>query len=123
MKKSFLLLFSQFETENKTDNWHCAADLQVTNKELQSCHSVEIKQLHEQIFDRNHCAEDFLFNKIWKSVQNSLFFFKNVDNYLGTGNLWEVLLGLSQSHMNNILTKSMMHTSVSQVSFKNVLYF
>lgn len=122
MKKSFLLLFSQFETENETDNWHCAADLQVTNKELQSCHPLEIKQLHEQIFDRNHCA-DFLFNKIWKSVQNSLFFFKNVDNYLGTGNLWEVLLGLSQSHMNNILTKSMMHTSVSQVSFKNVLYF
>ena len=85
---------------------------------------------------QNHSMNNFLIEdkgiadigseeKIFTSVQKSLFRWKNEDNQLGTWNFggkhW-AFPGLFQSHKKNVLTTNIVHTCVFQENYKN-LYF
>ena len=88
MKKLFKLLFDQLETvgSENIDNFsggfwaaHGAADKQGTLT-LFFC---VVKPLYKQFFDWNQFLDIGSEGKIWKSVQNSFFHWKNEDKSLG----------------------------------------
>ena len=126
MKKLFILLFDQLETDIRENIdslsgnlWATRGetDLPLTNKELQFCFSLLLNHFLINFFDWNCCVDIGSKGKIWKSVQNSLFHWKREDNLLGDVkypflNKHLTFLGLFQSNGKNVLIKNMVHRCV-----------
>ena len=126
MKKLFILLFDQLETDIRENIdslsgnlWATRGetDLPLTNKELQFCFSLLLNHFLINFFDWNCCVDIGSKGKIWKSVQNSLFHWKREDNLLGDVkypflNKHLIFLGLFQSNGKNVLIKNMVHRCV-----------
>ena len=126
MKKLFILLFDQLETDIRENIdslsgnlWATRGetDLPLTNKELQFCFSLLLNHFLINFFDWNCCVDIGSKGKIWKSVQNSLFHWKREDNLLGDVkypflNKHLTFLGLFQSNGKNVLIKNMVDRCV-----------
>ena len=126
MKKLFILLFDQLETDIRENIdslsgnlWATRGetDLPLTNKELQFCFSLLLNHFLINFFDWNCCVDIGSKGKIWKSVQNSLFHWKREDNLLGDVkypflNKHLTFLGLFQSNGKDVLIKNMVHRCV-----------